>query len=48
VEYFHEGDSEQIRVASGPDQVEIIAIDLVEQQPVRLDMTIAMMLPLAA
>lgn len=40
--------SKQIRVRAGADQVQIIPIHPVDQQPVRLDVAIAEVAPLAA
>src|SRR5258706_476796 len=40
--------SEQIRVCSGANQVQVAAIDFVDQQPIRLDVAIAEVLPVPA
>jgi len=40
--------SEQIRVRSRSDEVQILAIDLVDQQPIRFDVAVAKMPPVAA
>jgi hypothetical protein len=38
---------EQIRTAAGTDEIEIVTVDLVEQQPVWLDTAVAVLPPLA-
>src|ERR1700720_3345899 len=40
--------SEQIRMRSRAYQIQVVAIDLVDQQPIRLDMAVAVMLPVAS
>ena len=42
------GVSEEIRVRSGADEVQIVAVDFVDRQPVRLDVAIAVVAPFAA
>src|ERR1019366_2001072 len=41
------GLSEQIRMRSGADEVQVVAVDLVDQWPIRLDVAIAEVLPVA-
>jgi hypothetical protein len=38
---------EQVGVGAGPDQVEFVALDFVNEHPVRLDVAIAKMLPVS-
>jgi hypothetical protein len=40
--------SEQIRMRSRADEEQIVAVDLVDQQRIRLDVAIAEVLPIAA
>ena len=40
--------SKQIRVCSSTDEVQIVTIDLVDQQPVRFDVAVSEVLPLSA
>ena len=40
--------SEQIRVSSRTDEVQVGAIDLLDQQPIRLDVAVAKVLPISA
>jgi hypothetical protein len=40
--------SEQIRVRSRADEVKVVAIDFIDQQPVRFDVAVAEVLPFAA
>jgi hypothetical protein len=39
--------SKQIGASSGANQVEIVAVDSIEEKPIRLDVTVALMLPIA-
>jgi len=37
--------SEQIRMCAGADQVQVVTVDLVDQQPIRVQVTVAVVLP---
>jgi hypothetical protein len=39
--------SKQVSVAAGMNQVQIVTINLLNQQPIRFNMAVAMMLPIA-
>ena len=39
---------EQVRVRSRADEMQVVAIDLVDQQPIGLDMAFTVVLPVAA
>ena len=38
----------QIRMRSGSDKLQVVSVDFVDQEPIRLDVAIAEMLPFAA
>jgi hypothetical protein len=39
---------EQVRVCSRADQVQVVAVDFVEQEPIRFDVAVPMMFPVSA
>ncbi len=39
---------EQVRVCSRADQVQVVAVEFVEQEPIRFDVAVPMMFPVAA